>query len=82
MQHWTECREEREREQTSRVEEMRQLTLKMLPTEDIAAYLSIFERLMKALKIKKEFWTYKLAPQLTGKAQQVFTEPRRQTVLK
>ena len=52
---------------------MRQLTLtKMLLTEDIKAYLSTFELLMEAFKIKKEFWTYKLAPQLTGKAQQAF----------
>ena len=42
---------------------------KMLLTE---AYLSTFDLLMEAFKIKKEFWTYKLSPQLTGKAQQAF----------
>ena len=69
MQHWMEHCEEIEIKQTSRAEEMRQLTLtKMLPTEDTEAYLSTFELLIKAFKIKRKFWTYKLSPQLTGKA--------------
>ena len=46
--------------------------LKMLLTEDIEAYLSTFDLLMEAFTFKKEFWTYKLSPQLTGKAQQAF----------
>ncbi len=40
--------------------------------DDIEAYLVTFERIMEAYKIPKEQWTYYLAPQLTGKAQQAF----------
>ena len=29
--------------------------------------------MMEAFKVKKDLWTFKLAPQLTGKAQQAFT---------
>ena len=35
-------------------------------------YLVTFERIMDAYKVPKEQWTYSLAPQLTGKAQQAF----------
>ena len=40
--------------------------------DDIESYLVTFERIMDAYKITKEQWTYYLAPQLTGKAQQAF----------
>lgn len=40
--------------------------------DDIESYLVTFERIMDAYKITKGQWTYYLAPQLTGKAQQAF----------
>ena len=40
--------------------------------DDIEAYLVTFERVMQAYDIPNEQWTYYLAPQLTGKAQQAF----------
>ena len=40
--------------------------------DDIEAYLITFERVMQAYDIPNEQWTYYLAPQLTGKAQQAF----------
>ena len=40
--------------------------------DDIESYLVTFERIMDAYKIAKEQWTYYLAPQLTGRAQQAF----------
>ena len=45
---------------------------KFTETDDIEAYLTTFERTMNAFKIPQEQWVYKLAPQLTGKAQQAF----------
>ena len=49
--------------------------LKLVPLtqdDDIESFLVTFERIMTAYKIPKEQWTYYLAPQLTGKAQQAF----------
>ena len=40
--------------------------------DDIEAYLTTFERMMEVYGIGKEKWAYKLAPQLTGKAQQAY----------
>ena len=40
--------------------------------DDIEAYLTTFERMMKAYEIKPERWAFKLATQLTGKAQQAY----------
>ena len=40
--------------------------------DDIEAYLTTFERMMEAYEIGVARWPYKLAPQLTGKAQQAF----------
>ena len=40
--------------------------------DDIEAYLVTFERIMQAYEIPRAQWTYHLAPQLTGKAQQAF----------
>ena len=40
--------------------------------DDIEAYLTTFERMMAAYEVGKPRWTYKLAPQLSGKAQQAF----------
>ena len=40
--------------------------------DDIEAYLTTFERMMAAYEVEKRRWTYKLAPQLSGRAQQAF----------
>ena len=45
---------------------------KLTEGEDIEAYLKTFERLMEAYEVPKERWAYRLAPQLTGKAQQAY----------
>ena len=45
---------------------------KLTEGEDIEAYLKTFERLMEAYEVPKEQWAYRLAPQLTGKAQQAY----------
>ena len=42
-------------------------------TDDIEAYLTMFERLVTAHHVDTTQWAYLLAPQLTGKAQQAFT---------
>ena len=43
---------------------------KLTENDDIEAYLTTFEQLMVAYEVKKDKWTFKLAPQLVGKAQQ------------
>ena len=45
---------------------------KLTDGEDIEAFLKTFERLMEAYEVPKEHWAYRLAPQLTGKAQQAY----------
>ena len=40
--------------------------------DDIEAYLLTFERMMEAYEIDRSQWSFKLAPQLTGKAQQAY----------
>ena len=40
--------------------------------DDIEAYLTTFERIMEAHEVRRERWSYQLAPQLTGKAQQAY----------
>ena len=46
--------------------------VKLTSEDDIEAYLTTFERLMKAHNVKKDRWTYKLTPHLTGEAQQAY----------
>ena len=73
MQTWMDQSREREEQRIKRTEELRQLTLtKLTLSEDIEAYLSTFERMMEAFKVGRELWAFKLAPQLSGKAQQAF----------
>ena len=44
-----------------------------LPDEDdIEAYLTTFERMMVAYGVPKDRWVFRVAPQLTGKAQQAY----------
>ena len=45
---------------------------KLSDQDDIEAYLTTFERMMKAYKVEKAKWVYLLAPQLTGKEQQAY----------
>ena len=45
---------------------------RLAENDDIEAYLTTFERIMVAHEVKKEHWSFKLAPQLTGKAQQAY----------
>ena len=45
---------------------------RLVETDDIEAYLTTFERMMVAHEVPRERWTFKLAPQLTGKAQQAY----------
>lgn len=46
--------------------------VKLSEQDDIEAYLTTFERVMRAYEVKEERWAVKLAPQLTGKAQQAY----------
>ena len=46
--------------------------VKLSEKDDIEAYLTTFERLMTAYAVAKSKWIFKLAPQLTGKAQQAY----------
>ena len=52
---------------------------KLTETDDIEAYLTTFERMMAAYEVPENRWPYKLAPMLTGKAQQAYAamEPAR-----
>ena len=45
---------------------------KLTEEDDIEAYLTTFERLMQAYEIWRERWVYKLAPQLSGRAQRAY----------
>ena len=40
--------------------------------DEIESYLTTLERMMQAYEIDASRWTYKLAPQLTGKAQEAY----------
>ena len=53
----------------------RHVDVKLVPLSeknDIEAYLVTFERIMAAHEITRDQWLYRLAPQLTGKAQLAF----------
>ena len=45
---------------------------KLTDTDDIEAYLTTFERMMAAYDVPRSRWVCKIAPQLTGKAQQAY----------
>ena len=52
---------------------MEQLKLTKLTDQyDIEAFLTMFERMMGVFRIEKNRWTFKLALQLTRKAQKEF----------
>ena len=50
--------------------------VKLSEQDDIEAYMTTFERVMRAYEIKEERWAVKLAPYLTGKAQLAFAAMR------
>ena len=45
---------------------------KLGENEDIEAYLTTFERVMTLYALPPDRWAVKLAPQLTGRAQQAY----------
>ena len=45
---------------------------KLTQSQDIEAYLTMFERLMVAHDVKKDKWAFRLAPNLIDKAQQAY----------
>ena len=45
---------------------------KLSDEDDIEAYLTTFERMMVAYGVPKDRWVFRVAPQLTGKAQQAY----------
>lgn len=45
---------------------------RLTDADDIESYLTTFERMMTAYEIDKARWAFKLAPQLTGRAQQAY----------
>ena len=45
---------------------------KLTEEDDIESYLTIFERMMAGYEIEQGRWAFKLAPQLTGRAQHAF----------
>ena len=46
--------------------------VKLSEKDDIKVYLTTFEHLMTTYGVTKAKWIFKLAPQLTGKAQQAY----------
>ncbi|KAL5515899.1 hypothetical protein EMCRGX_G001144 [Ephydatia muelleri] len=47
--------------------------VRLTEKDDIETYLTTFERVMEAYEIDKSRWAFKLAPYLSGKAQQAYT---------
>ena len=45
---------------------------KLTETDDVEAYLTTFERMMSVYEVDRARWAFKLAPQLTGRAQQAY----------
>ena len=45
---------------------------KLTSSDDIEAYLLTFERMMISYGVEKAHWVVRLAPQLSGKAQQAY----------
>ena len=56
------------REQAAKDKDVR--VAKLTDANDVEAYLTTFERQMVAYEVPRRQWTFKLAPQLSGKAQQ------------
>ena len=45
---------------------------KLDESDDVEAFLTVFERVMTAQRVPNDQWTFTLAPLLTGKAQQAY----------
>ena len=58
------------REQAAKDKDVR--VAKLMDADDVEAYLTTFERQMVAYEVPRRRWTFKLAPQLSGKAQQAY----------
>jgi len=71
MREWMERSQAREGERAMRDDDRLKLT-KLTESEDVEAFLTTFERMMRVYGVKEERWAFKLAPQLTGKAQQAY----------
>ena len=57
----------------TRAEREKDVKLTKLTEDDyIEAYLTTFERLMRAYEVPEVRWAFKLAPQLVGKAQRAY----------
>ena len=56
-----------------RVERDKVQLTKFSESDDIESYLETFERMMQAYDVPRARWVFKLAPQLTGRAQQAYT---------
>lgn len=55
------------------IEKDRQVKVtKLTEADDIEAYPTTFERLMRAYDVLPDRWSFKLAPQLVGKARQAY----------
>ena len=59
------------RTEGTRVVDSLKLT-KLTESEDIESYLKTIEHMMEAYEVEEDQWAFKLAPQLTGKAQQAY----------
>ena len=63
----------------SRAAGLEQIKLtRLTETDDVEAYLTTFERLMAIGGIDEDSWAIRLAPQLTGKAQQAYVAMSRE----
>ena len=75
MQRMMECsgRDDEHRERRRHGDAVDQIRLaRLTEADDIESYITTFERMMRMGDIAEETWTLRLAPQLTGKAQQAY----------
>ena len=76
MRGWLERSMAREEERLGRATQDQLKLTKLLESEDIESYLTTFERMMQVYHVDEERWAFKLAPQLTGRAQQAYAAMR------
>ncbi len=72
MRDWMEHSGAQEQERAGRAKQMQVQLSKLSDSDDIEAYLTTCERMMSVYKVPEDQWVFKLAPQLTGKAQQAY----------
>ena len=56
----------------SREEHWDKVKLSKLESEDIEAFLITFKRMMRVYRVNEDFWAFKFAAQLTGRAHQAY----------